>query len=90
MGKTGCGVITPTKGEVVHLQSYPGYTGDLNVSGTVLVEQTDTSVVLTGTIGGLEEDVRAGIHIHEGETRLPFALVSPTLTLLAPLRLYVR
>ena len=69
--KIGCGVIEPTAGEVVHLQRYPGYTYDqdaLNVSGTMVLEQTDDSVTIKGVVGGLEEDTTGGLHIHSGYT----------------------
>ena len=68
--KIGCGIITPTSGEIVSLGAYPDYqlAGGLNASGTFLVEQTNSAVTITGTLGGVEPNVIAGIHIHSGYT----------------------
>ena len=67
--RIGCGVITPTTGEVVQFKRYPSYSAlGLNISGTVLVESKNYGIDIRGTLGGLEAMVTSGFHIHSGWT----------------------
>ena len=45
---------------------YPGYTGDLDVSGSVVVEDFGGKVQLTYDLSGLETSAEGGLHIHTG------------------------
>ena len=68
-GKVGCGLLEPTVGEVVSVGRYPGFSGSEEVTGTVLVAPSwpdGSGVVILGTLIGVEADVTAGIHIHDG------------------------
>jgi len=57
---------------------YPGYTGDLQVVGSVSVDQSGDNIVLSWRLSGLEADLcktppegvgnACGIHIHSGTT----------------------
>ena len=67
--KVGCGLLEPTVGEVVSVGHYPGFSGSEQVNGTVLVAPSwpdGSGVVILGTLIGVEADVTAGIHIHDG------------------------
>ena len=67
--KVGCGLLEPTVGEVVSVGHYPGFSGSEQVNGTVLVAPSwpdGSGVVILGTLIGVEPDVTAGIHIHDG------------------------
>jgi hypothetical protein len=61
-----CAVLASTAGEVVSLNTYPGYSGMYQVAGTVHVKPTFYGVSITGTIGNLETSTSGGIHIHDG------------------------
>ena len=64
--RAGCGIIgTPTK-SVATLGSYPGYTGDLVVNGTIGVFASSTGIEVVGTVVGLTTTTSGGIHIHSG------------------------
>ena len=45
---------------------YPGYTGGLDVSGSVVVEDLGGKVQLTYDLSGLEISTEGGLHIHTG------------------------
>ena len=66
--KIGCGLLEPTVGEVVTVGHYPGFTGNEQVNGTVLVSPSSDGegVNVLGTLVGVEPDETAGIHIHNG------------------------
>ena len=65
--KKGCGVITPTKAELVSLGDYPGYGGDQpKVRGLLAVEDAEDGLRTHGTIVGLEPSRTGGWHIHSG------------------------
>ena len=64
--KLGCGVITPTKAELVSLGDYPGYTGGREVRGLLAVEDAEGGLRTHGTIVGLEPSLTGGWHIHSG------------------------
>ena len=53
---------------VATLGAYPGYTGSLALSGTVVVQDTMAGIRLKGTVTGLELSKVGGIHIHSGVT----------------------
>ena len=61
--KIGCGVITPTKAQLVSLGDYPGYTGGREVRGLLAVEDAGAGCA-HGTIVGLEPrtDLTGGWH----------------------------
>ena len=54
--------------QVASIGAYPGYAGDLAVSGVVVVSETDGGIEMTGTLTGLEASVTGGYHIHSGTT----------------------
>ena len=64
--KLGCGVITPTKAQLVSLGDYPGYTGGREVRGLLAVEDAEGGLRTHGTIVGLEPSQTGGWHIHSG------------------------
>ena len=51
---------------VAKLDTYPGYTGNLTVKGTVAVSDDGGGVTLVGTLTGVPASTTAGIHIHTG------------------------
>ncbi|KAH8043941.1 hypothetical protein JL721_12999 [Aureococcus anophagefferens] len=54
--------------QVASIGAYPGYTGDIAVSGVVVISETDGGIEMTGTLTGLEASVTGGYHIHSGTT----------------------
>ena len=53
--------------QVASIGAYPGYTGDIAVSGVVVVSETDDDgITMMGTLTGLEASVTGGYHIHSG------------------------
>ena len=64
--KIGCGVITPTKAQLVSLGDYPGYAGGREVRGLLAVEDAEDGLRTHGTIVGLEPSLTGGWHIHSG------------------------
>ena len=53
---------------VVSLSAYPGYGGNLSVTGTLRVSTSGAGIALEGALGGLEAAVTGGIHVHSGFT----------------------
>ena len=49
---------------VVSLSAYPGYGGNLSVTGTLRVSTSGAGIALEGALGGLEAAVTGGIHVH--------------------------
>ena len=49
--KLGCGVITPTKAELVSLGDYPGYTGGREVRGLLAVEDAEGGLRTHAIVG---------------------------------------
>ena len=67
--RVGCGVIQPTFGEVVHLNTYPGYSGTSRVKGPLVVSMEDSgSLTFKGTIAGLSMSASGGWHVHTGSS----------------------
>lgn len=67
--RVACGPLVSTAGEIVSLASYPDYTGHYtNVTGTLVVSENEDGfgITITGSVGGLESNVKGGIHIHTG------------------------
>ena len=48
--------------------AYPGYSGDVAVTGSVVVSETDGGIEMWGALAGLEASVAGGFHIHSGTT----------------------
>ena len=48
------------------LAAYPGYAGDLTVTGTIEVTGTAEATSLAFDMSGLEASASGGIHIHSG------------------------
>ena len=53
---------------VAKVASYPGYSGDKIVRGTVVIQNNDVDagILIQGTLVGLGENVTGGVHIHSG------------------------
>lgn len=64
-----CAVIGQPQRAVANVGRYPGYTGALEVNGTVSFETTDSGdLAITGTLSGLSASTTGGIHVHVGFT----------------------
>lgn len=63
----GCGFIQPTSGQFLAIADYPGV-NDTEVSGTLLLTETDNGVNMNGVLAGLEKNVTGGLRVHEGYT----------------------
>jgi hypothetical protein len=58
---------TRSAASIANITMYPGYSGSYrSVAGTVVVEDTDSGIKITGTLTGVEASATGGIHIHEG------------------------
>ena len=52
---------------VATISGYPEYSGDLSITGTLVVENKETGIHVYGTLAGVEASATgAGIHIHSG------------------------
>jgi hypothetical protein len=70
--RIGCGVLVPEYDSLKtgSLEAYPGYSGDLDVSGKVKVEfLPDRTFSVSWKLKGVRADCTdCGIHVHEGTT----------------------
>lgn len=70
--RIGCGVLVPEYGSLKtgYLEAYPGYAGDLDVSGKVKVEfALDRTFSVSWNLMGVRAGCTdCGIHVHEGTT----------------------
>jgi len=66
--RVACGILESTTGEVTTIGTYPSYTGDYAIVGTILVAPAANGISLRGTVAGLEASTSGGIHIHTGTT----------------------
>jgi len=62
---------------VANMGRYPGYVGNTNVDGWVTVTFHQTSLTLEAKVTGVEPEVTAGVHIHEGMTCCATTHVDP-------------
>ena len=62
------GVASASGGSVVFLGAYPGYAGNLSVTGTLKVSSTAGGIALEGIVAGLEPSATGGMHVHAGFT----------------------
>ena len=62
------GVASASGGSVVFLGAYPGYAGNLSVTGTLTVSSTAGGIALAGIVAGLEPSATGGMHVHAGFT----------------------
>ena len=62
------GVASASGGSVVFLGAYPGYAGNLSVTGTLRVSSTAGGIALEGIVAGLEPSATGGMHVHVGFT----------------------
>ena len=63
---------------LANIGKYPNYIGRLNPGGWVKVAFHSTSLTVEAGLTGVESEVTAGLHIHEGETCCPFDDVAAT------------
>ena len=64
--KAGCGVIGAPDKAFASIGAYPGYSGDLAVSGSAYVVDSADGIYMEATLSGLEPSTTAGFHIHSG------------------------
>ena len=63
------GVASASGGSVVFLGAYPGYAGNLSVTGTLRVSSTAGGIALAGIVAGLEPSATGGMHVSRRASR---------------------
>ena len=58
--------MTPRVAGLAELRTYPGYTGDLHITGDLAVSSGDGGLRVVGWMAGLEPSTSGGWHIHAG------------------------
>jgi len=67
--RIGCGLLEPVVPALSGtLETYPGYTGSLDVTGTCTADVVDGEFVFAAELAGLETSTSGGIHIHSGDS----------------------
>jgi len=67
--RASCGLIGEGKEYLATASVYPGYTGDLSITGFVAVSSEydgASTLRITALLSGLEVSTTGGVHIHEG------------------------
>jgi Cu/Zn superoxide dismutase len=69
--RIACGVISGFEAAEPHeaqLEVYPGYQGQLQVTGSITFQDSKRGLKLFAKVNGLEQNTIGGIHVHVGST----------------------